>query len=217
MPLSMLDGLGLQQLPPRFTHFADHVAHSRPRVNTRPIAAAATSDRPSVRGISWEMGHRGCGVGQVVPSRRHALYSVVNSPFAHDRLPQPAITCLFAVISHHNLRSSVHSQAISHHNPRSSVHSQAISHHNPRSSVHSQAIACCFPSSSSPFADDRALCSVVRSQFVEDRTLYSAIRARLHRYWCLVHDFSYHSQSIGSPDSCDKLVAGSVARGVLSQ
>jgi hypothetical protein len=52
MQLSMLDGLGLQQLPPRFTHFADHVAHSRPRVNTRPIAAAGTTQiAPSAAAI----------------------------------------------------------------------------------------------------------------------------------------------------------------------
>jgi hypothetical protein len=47
MQLSMLDGLGLQQLPPRFTHFADHVAHSRPRVNTRPIAATNANELTS--------------------------------------------------------------------------------------------------------------------------------------------------------------------------
>ena len=40
MQLSMRDGLGPQQLPPRFTRFADHGANSRPRVNTRPNAIA---------------------------------------------------------------------------------------------------------------------------------------------------------------------------------
>ena len=41
MQLSMRDGLGLQQLPPRFTGFADHGANSRPGVNARPIACVA--------------------------------------------------------------------------------------------------------------------------------------------------------------------------------
>jgi hypothetical protein len=44
MQLSMLDGLDLYSLRRVLPSDADHVAHSRPVVNTRPLASSQASD-----------------------------------------------------------------------------------------------------------------------------------------------------------------------------